>query len=202
MPPYLGLLEYGRVRCVLPPGPALRRVRMRGRRSEYGKYAGGGRPRARPSAPGRPYSHTAPPGPERLLGRGRPGTRACDSSKEGTRRLSVCLKKTFSAELTRTTQATKLSSIRWSSPKRVPPTLRQVLAQCRLEARPVKSETCGKLHAASRRACARHAARTGVPCPREISARDRARDRARCRARSLEDVRPRRFGQLGRGLLE
>ena len=41
---------------------------MRGRRSEYGKYAGGGRPRARPSAPGRPYSHTAPPGPNAYSG--------------------------------------------------------------------------------------------------------------------------------------
>ena len=77
--PYLGLLEYGRVRCVLPPGPALRRARMRGRRSEYAEFPRGGRPRARPSAPGRPYSHTAPPGAERLLGRVRPGTRACDS---------------------------------------------------------------------------------------------------------------------------
>ena len=59
--------------------PALRRVRMRGRRSEYAEFPRGGRPRARPSAPGRPYSHTAPPGAERLLGRVRPGTRACDS---------------------------------------------------------------------------------------------------------------------------
>ena len=118
--PCLGLLEYGRVRCVLPPGPALRRVRMRGRRSEYAEFPRGGRPRARPSAllgaysallgpgpaassharspervrrvpeggsppgpaerPRSPLLAQRPPGAERLLGRVRPGTRACDSS--------------------------------------------------------------------------------------------------------------------------
>ena len=61
--PCLGLLEYGRVRCVLPPGLALRRVRMRGRRSEYAEFPRGGRPRARPSALLGPYSALLGPGP-------------------------------------------------------------------------------------------------------------------------------------------
>jgi len=51
-------------------------------RSKKGKYAGGVAPRARRSAPGCPYSHTAPPGDKRLLARVGPGTRACDSSNE------------------------------------------------------------------------------------------------------------------------
>ena len=69
--PCLGLLEYGRVRCVLPPGLALRRVRMRGRRSEYAEFPRGGRPQARPSAPGRPLAPTRtapPPGPNAYSG--------------------------------------------------------------------------------------------------------------------------------------
>ena len=41
---------------------------MRGRRSEYAEFPRGGRPQARPSAPGRPYSHNAPPGPNAYSG--------------------------------------------------------------------------------------------------------------------------------------
>ena len=49
-------------------------------RSEKGKYAGGVAPRARRSAPGCPYSPTAPTGTTPLLARVGPPTRACDSS--------------------------------------------------------------------------------------------------------------------------
>ena len=95
-PPYLPEQE-GQVRGGgRPPGPAERPTRpVLGPTRSWpcGEYAcevagasmastrGGVAPgpgRAPPVAP--TYSHTAPPGAERLLGRVRPGTRACDSS--------------------------------------------------------------------------------------------------------------------------